>query len=122
MYQFDRETLLDLVVNAVPLVILAFFILLFVVVNPFNADPVATALQLTIVGVTLLALLVLTYYSGKAISEAEEELEANRDAFAEPQAAAADPETTAPDDEEVEETAEDNPEELTPAVTPLDAE
>lgn len=121
MYQFDRETLLDLVVNAVPLVILGFFILLFVVVNPFNADPVATALQLTIVGVTLLALVVLTYYSGKAISEAEEEIKANPEAFADPQAAAADPDIGA-DEEESAAAAEDDSEEPRPAVTPADSE
>ena len=72
---FDRETLLDLVVNAIPLGIMLFFIAVFVLVNPFGSDPVGTAIQLTIIGVTFLALLVLTYVSGKAISESEKELE-----------------------------------------------
>lgn len=72
---FDRETLLDLVVNAIPLGIMLFFIAVFVLVNPFGSDPVGTAIQLSIVGVTFLALLVLTYVSGKAISESEKELE-----------------------------------------------
>lgn len=72
---FDRETLLDLVVNAVPLGIMLFFIAVFLLVDPFGSDPVGTAIQLTIVGVTFLALFVLTYVSGKAISESERELE-----------------------------------------------
>ena len=72
---FDRETLLDLVVNAIPLGIMLFFIAVFLLVNPFGSDPVGTAIQITIVGVTFLALFVLTYVSGKAISESEKELE-----------------------------------------------
>jgi hypothetical protein len=72
---FDRETLLDLVVNAIPLGIMLFFIAVFLLVNPFGSDPVGTAIQITIVGVTFLALFILTYVSGKAISESEKELE-----------------------------------------------
>lgn len=72
---FDRETLLDLTVNAIPLGIMLFFIALFVLINPFGSDPVGTAIQLTIVIVTFLALFILTYVSGKAIAEAEEEME-----------------------------------------------
>jgi hypothetical protein len=72
---FDRETLLDLVVNAIPLGIILFFILAFALINPFGSSPVNTAIQFSIMGVTFIALLVLTYVSGKAISEAEEELE-----------------------------------------------
>jgi hypothetical protein len=73
---FDRETLLDLTVNAIPLGIMLFFVVLFVVVNPFGTDLAAQAIQLTIVLVTFLALFILTYVSGKAISESEKELEA----------------------------------------------
>ena len=72
---FDRETLLDLTVNAIPLGIMLFFIALFVLINPFGSDPVGTAIQLTIVGVTFLALFILTWVSGKAIAEAEAEME-----------------------------------------------
>ena len=72
---FDRETLLDLVVNAIPLGIILFFILAFALINPFGSNPVNTAIQFSIMAVTGVALLVLTYVSGKAISEAEDELE-----------------------------------------------
>ncbi|MFB6192179.1 MAG: DUF6684 family protein [Haloarculaceae archaeon] len=94
MFQFDEETLLDLIVNAVPLAIMLFFVVLFAVSNPFGWDPVTTTLQFSIVIVTFVALAVLTYYSGKAIQESEEALESAPEAYAEPQAAAADAETS----------------------------
>jgi hypothetical protein len=90
MYEFDEETLLDLIVNAVPLAIMLFFVVVFAVLNPFGWDPVTTALQFSIVLVTFAALAILTYYSGKAIQESEEALETAPEAYAEPQAAAAD--------------------------------
>ena len=86
---FDRETLLDLVVNAIPLVMMAFFIVVFAVFNPFGSDPASTAIQFSIVIVTFGALFLLTYYSGRAISRAEAELEEEPEAYPEPEAAAA---------------------------------
>jgi len=73
---FDRETLLDLVVNAIPLAMMAFFIVLFAAFNPFGANLANQAIQFSIVIITFGALFVLTYYSGRAISNAEAELEA----------------------------------------------
>lgn len=73
---FDRETLLDLTVNVVPLGILAVFIATFVVVNPWGVDPLVSGLQFGIVGGTAVLLVVLTYYAGKAVSKAEAEMEA----------------------------------------------
>jgi hypothetical protein len=73
---FDRDTILDLSVNMIPMGIILFFIVVFVAINPFGSDPVATALQLTIVVVMFLAMGILTYVSGKAIAESEQELEA----------------------------------------------
>lgn len=72
---FDRETLLDLVVNAVPLGIMLFFLVVFAAYNPFGPNAVNTALQFSIVGVTLVALVVLTYYSARAIADAEADME-----------------------------------------------
>lgn len=68
---FDRETLLDLVVNAVPLFIMGFFIVAFVLFAPFGFDPLASLLQFGIVIAAFVALLVLTYFSAKAIAGAE---------------------------------------------------
>ncbi|MFB6116989.1 DUF6684 family protein [Halosegnis sp.] len=92
---FDRETLLDLIVNAIPLAMMAFFIAVFALFNPFGSDPASTAIQFAIVVLTFGGLFVLTYYSGKAISNAEEELEAEPAEFAEPEAAAANPDENA---------------------------
>jgi len=73
---FDRETLLDLTVNIIPLGILLFFIVAFAVFAPWGTDPLISGLQFAIVIVTAILLTVLTYYSGKAISTAENEMEA----------------------------------------------
>lgn len=75
---FDRETLLDLTVNFIPLGILIFFIAAFALVAPWGVDPLISGLQFAIVGGTAVLLVVLTYYAGKAISTAEREMEAER--------------------------------------------
>jgi membrane protein implicated in regulation of membrane protease activity len=81
---FDRETILDLTVNMIPLGIMLFFIGVFALLSPFGSNPVATALQMAIMLVMVLALSALTYYSGRAISNAEDELEEHPEAHAEP--------------------------------------
>ncbi|ESS07480.1 MAG: hypothetical protein A07HB70_00019 [uncultured archaeon A07HB70] len=68
---FDRETLLDLVVNAVPLFIMAFFVAAFVLFAPFGFDPLASLLQFGLIVAPFVALLVLTYFSARAITDAE---------------------------------------------------
>jgi uncharacterized membrane protein len=68
---FDRETLLDLTVNAVPLGILIFFVVLFGAFNPFGFNSVISTLQFGIVIISAILLLVLTYYSGLAVQNAE---------------------------------------------------
>jgi len=72
---FDRETLLDLTVNAIPLGMILFFVVLFLVISPYESAPVVTVIQFSILGSMLVALFLLTYYAGKAISTAESELE-----------------------------------------------
>lgn len=64
---FDRETLLDLTVNFIPLAILGFFFLLYVFVNPWGFDPLYSTLQFGIILGIFALLCVLTYFSGKAI-------------------------------------------------------
>ncbi|SIR83992.1 hypothetical protein SAMN05421858_4086 [Haladaptatus litoreus] len=56
---FDRETLLDISVNIVPMVILLFFIVLFVVWTPWSGEPLISAMShlLTIIPFVLLGLL-----------------------------------------------------------------
>jgi len=67
----DHETLLDLLVNVVPLGILLVFFVAFAAVSPFGWDPVASGLQLSIVGSMIVLLTVLSYYAGRAIANAE---------------------------------------------------
>lgn len=74
---FDRETLLDLTVNVIPLGILAFFLAAFTLFNPFGWDSTYSLLQLGIVVTMIVALSWLTYYSGKLIATDELEREAD---------------------------------------------
>jgi hypothetical protein len=72
---FDKDTLLDLTVNIVPLAILAFFLVAFVVMNPWGAGfGFERVLQFAIVGLTFVALAILTYVAAVRIEgeEAEE--------------------------------------------------
>lgn len=68
---FDRETLLDISVNLIPLGIILFFIVTYTVVGDYPSAPIITVVQMSIMGLTAIGLLVLTYYSGKAIAGAE---------------------------------------------------
>jgi len=65
---FDRETLLDLTVNIVPLAIMAFFVVVFLVVNPWGVDPLASGIQFALLLAPFVLLAILTYISGKAIA------------------------------------------------------
>jgi hypothetical protein len=68
---FDRETLLDLVVNVIPLFIILFFTVAFVLFNPFGFEPLASGIQFGLLVAPFVLLAILTYISGKAISGAE---------------------------------------------------
>lgn len=68
---FDKETLLDLVVNGVPLVILLLFVGLFLVFPAFGFGGLLSALQFAVVVLSFVALAILTYFTGKAVSIAE---------------------------------------------------
>jgi len=65
---FDRETMLDLVVNFIPLGIILFFIGVFVVVTPWGFDVRASGVMLGLMIVPFVALAALTYLSAKAIA------------------------------------------------------
>lgn len=68
---FDHETLLDLSVNVIPLGIIAFFFVLYAVVVPFPNDALIITVQMSILLLTGIGLAILTYFSGKAIADAE---------------------------------------------------
>jgi hypothetical protein len=73
---FDRETLLDLSVNIIPLGIMAFFVILFAVASSFEFNPVIVTLQMGLMIVPFIGLALLTYYSGRAIARDEQKIEA----------------------------------------------
>ena len=72
LFGFEKDTLLDLTVNVIPLGIILFFIGAFAVVPAFGVDPVFTTLQFALMISMFLLLAVLTYYAGKAIEGSEE--------------------------------------------------
>ncbi|AFK18599.1 cox cluster protein [Haloferax mediterranei ATCC 33500] len=69
---FDKDTILDLTVNMVPLVIILFFVVAFALVNPFGFESLASGLQYGLLVTPFVLLAVLTYLSGKAIVGAEQ--------------------------------------------------
>ena len=78
----DRDVLLDLSVNVIPLVIILFFVGLFLVITPFGIDAGATAIQIALLIAPFGALAVLTYYAGKAIVRDEERLDGEAGEYA----------------------------------------
>ena len=68
---FDRETILDLVVNIIPLFIILFFTVAFLLFNPFGIEPLASGIQFGLLIAPFVLLAILTYISGKAIAGAE---------------------------------------------------
>ncbi|WP_324757206.1 DUF6684 family protein [Haloarcula sp. GH36] len=71
LFGFEKDTLLDLTVNVIPLGILGFFIVAFALVPAFGTDPVFSGLQFALMITMFLLLAVLTYYAGKAVEDAE---------------------------------------------------
>lgn len=68
---FDRDTLLDLTVNVVPLFIIAFFVVGYAVFPAFGTELLPTAVQFGLLVVPFVFLTILTYLSGKAIAGSE---------------------------------------------------
>lgn len=68
---FDKDTVLDLTVNVIPLFIIVFFIVGFAVYPAFGTDLLPSAVQFGLLVVPFVMLTVLTYVSGKAVSAAE---------------------------------------------------
>jgi hypothetical protein len=68
---FDRETRLDLLVNIIPLFILGFFIVVFLVFAPFGIDPLASSIQFGLIAIPFVLLAVLTYFAGRAVAGSE---------------------------------------------------
>ena len=72
---FDKDTILDLTVNFVPLGIMAVFIGIFALADPWGFDARASIPMYIIMFSMVIALGVLTYISGKAIAGDEKRAE-----------------------------------------------
>lgn len=70
-YALDRQTVLDISVNIVPLVILLFFFVLFILYDPYNWNPFALGLSLFLLVVPFALLALVTYLAGRTIQENE---------------------------------------------------
>lgn len=68
---FERETLLDLTVNLVPLAVMLFFVVLFVVINPWGVRSFTFLLSLFLLAIPIVLLTLLTYVSGRVIQRDE---------------------------------------------------
>jgi len=68
---FDKDTWLDLTVNIIPLAIIGFFIVAFLVVPSWGVDPVFSGLQFALLVSMFVLLAILTYYAGRAIEGGE---------------------------------------------------
>jgi hypothetical protein len=67
----DRETLLDITVNLIPMGILLFFFALTVVITPWEFDPLIVVLQHFLTLFPFLLLGILTYFSARAVAGTE---------------------------------------------------
>jgi hypothetical protein len=70
---FDKDTMLDLTVNIVPLAILGFFFVLFVAMNPWGGGfTLDRGLQFVLVGWMFVGLAILTYLAAVKIEGGED--------------------------------------------------
>ena len=67
---FDRETLLDLTVNVIPLGMLLFFIVLFAVTTA-GTNAIASAISQALLVVPFVVLAGTTYLTGRIIAESQ---------------------------------------------------
>jgi len=64
---FDRETLLDISVNIIPMVILLFFTLFLLLLSPFPDDPFAQVIAIGLHVVPFVLLGLLTYVAATVV-------------------------------------------------------
>jgi hypothetical protein len=68
---FDRETLLDLTVNIIPLGIILFFVVVFLMIRPWGPNLYMETVSMGLLVIPFVALAALTYFSGRIISRDE---------------------------------------------------
>lgn len=68
---FERDAILDITVNIIPLSVIVFFALVFAFFPVFGTDPVMIALQFSLLLAPFTFLAIITYYSAKAIENSK---------------------------------------------------
>ncbi|MBZ6493521.1 MULTISPECIES: DUF6684 family protein [Natrinema] len=68
---FDAEIALDLAVNVLPFAIIAFFVVVFAVFNPWGFDPLQSTIQFAILVATMGTLAVVTLLAARVIETDE---------------------------------------------------
>lgn len=71
MSLLDRRILLDVLVNVVPIGILAFFVLLFIVYAPYPNDPIVIVIQMALIIIPGVVVAIVTYYTVRAVTRDE---------------------------------------------------
>lgn len=64
---FDRETLLDVTVNIIPLGILSVFFVMYMTWKPWTGDALTGSISIALVVVPFVLLAALTYFAAKEI-------------------------------------------------------
>ncbi|WP_226041276.1 DUF6684 family protein [Natrinema sp. DC36] len=64
---FDAEVALDLAVNTIPFLIMAFFVAVFAVFNPWGFDPLQSTIQFAVLLSTMGTLAFVTYLAARVI-------------------------------------------------------
>lgn len=64
---FEKDVLLDIMVNIVPLVIIAFFTAVVLVVNPWGGSLLGRIEQLLLLILPFIGLVILTYWAAQRI-------------------------------------------------------
>lgn len=75
MLGLDQETLLDLTVNIIPLIILVFFMIYFLIVDPWSSSLWLKVLGYGLLVIPLVLLALLSYIAGRLVARDEHRLE-----------------------------------------------
>ncbi|UPM42317.1 DUF6684 family protein [Halocatena salina] len=72
-YLLDRQTVLDVTVNIIPLLMLVFFFILFALYDPYLKNTFMLGMSLFLLIIPFVFLLLLTYAAGRTIEREEEQ-------------------------------------------------
>lgn len=71
MIELEKETLIDLIVNVIPIAMLAFFSLMFALFDPWGWDPFTILMTHFLTLFPLVVLVVVTYVAGRVVQRDE---------------------------------------------------